>query len=303
MGEFNPEQLTEALARLVSGVQVEELYTLEALEESHHLYAVILLYQWLPATRTSAMHYYDPQLVFWPQALNRPTLSQALLTALLNLQKVDAGPQIAGLRELLLPLDPETKTQVISASPLLTSVAPQASSCEGHYAVYVPLQTKVYELAGLNAGPVSVAEFQDEDWPERLKPYLTQRLAQLSELQVPFSLLTLSANRKELSQHRLSQLHSQLSVLRLRLNEEIDPERQADLLLEVEQKEAQVKEQTQTLQEEEDRSKKWTQETSWRKHNYVPFVLRMLEKLETRGLFPAVIRAANRRAEKSEQEN
>jgi len=300
MEALNPEQLTETLSKLTSGLQVEELYTLEALEESRHLYAILLLYQWLPATQTSDMNYYDPQLVFWPQALNRPTLSQAVLTALLNLQKFEVGPQLSSLRDLLLPLDPLSKSQVISANPLLAAVAPMATSCTGHYAVYIPMQTKIYELAGLNAGPVCVGEVEDEDWTDRLKPYLAERLAVLSELQVPFTLLALSANRRELAQHRLALLQSQLSSLRTRLQESLDCEHQADLQLEIDQKEAQFREQTQTLQEEDRR--KWAQESSWRKHNYVPFILRMLEKLEAADLFPTVIRAANRRAEKPEQE-
>lgn len=302
MEALNPEQLTEALSKLASGLQVEELYTLEALEESRHLYAILLLYQWLPAVQTSSMSYYDPQLVFWPQALNRPTLSQAILTGLLNLQKAELGPQLTSLRDLILPLDPLSKSQAISASPLLTAVAPMASGCEGHYAVYVPMQGKIYELAGLNAGPVCIGEVQDEDWMDCLKRHLAGRLAMLSELQVPFTLLALSANRKETAQHRLSLLHSQLSSLRFRLTESIDPEHQADLQLEIDQKEAQYREQTQTLQEEEDRGRKWAQENSWRKHNYVPFILKMLEKLEARNLFPEVIKAANRRAEKPEME-
>ena len=296
--EVNPGQATEALLRIgATGLQVEELFSLEALDESHHISALVLLYKWFPAEHRSDLEYYDPQLVHWRQALNRPMLPQAILAAVLNGAKGDIGEALGNLKETLMPLDSVAKTQALSNSPVLHALSQFLGESSGHYSIYVPLHTRIYELSGLAEGPICVGEFQDEDWTDHVKRHLTKRLAEFSEYQVQFSLLAVSLNRKEVAAKKMAALQSQIGALRVRLSEEQDSELQAELQSDLEQKEAALKEHSQVMSEEEDRARKWTQEASWRKHNYVPFILRMLQKLESKGLFPAAIKAAHRRAE------
>ena len=162
-----------------------------------------------------------------------------------------------------------------------------------HFIAYVPhVSGCVYELDGLQQGPIRVGEFntnEDKDqWIKVARDAIQARLSNYSPSEIKFNLMAIVQDRRTYLNDRLRALVN-IGI------EESDP--------------AMVQIQSELHVEEEKRSR-WALENARRRHNYLPFCVELLRSLAGSGKMDGLVAKAKtsasekrKRAEEWKQQN
>ena len=66
-----------------------------------------------------------------------------------------------------------------------------------HFISYVPFRNKLYELDGLQEGPILLAELeQGQDWLQVAKEEINKRIVEYSQNEIGFNLLAINADKE-----------------------------------------------------------------------------------------------------------
>lgn len=338
--ESDPGVFTELIKQVgIKGIQVEELVTLEKtdIENLGQVFGLVFLFKWNKKVqhRQVTIDQNEGELFFAQQVIQDACASQAILSILLNIEGITLPDELKQYKEFCKDLPYDMRGESINNLESLRAahnsfhaqepyITDNDKNTEGkkkdvfHFISYVPFKGKVYELDGLQKGPVLLGKIEN-DWIDSAKSQITKVIQEYSQTEIHFNLLAFIKDRKEQSESNLLKYKAQLIEIsrRLGLTTEIVPQQLEALIKEIkdipetkEQLESRMKDiQAEILKNEmilsmeDDKRKKWQNENIRRKHNYIPFIFELLKTLSKQGkLAPAVEKAKTKMAAKKKEE-
>jgi ubiquitin carboxyl-terminal hydrolase L5 len=133
-----------------------------------------------------------------------------------------------------------------------------------HFVAYVPFGGNVYELDGLKKGPIMLGEYKD-DWLATCGPAIQQRIEKYASSEIRFNLMALIKNRMTIYKEEIAKQEAILS------GSSDDAQKAAAT--------AEIGELKATISQEEQKRANWKSENIRRKHNYIPFIVTLLQQL------------------------
>ncbi|RHY32379.1 hypothetical protein DYB32_002631, partial [Aphanomyces invadans] len=278
------------------GIQVEELYSLDEASFQHisPVYGLIFLFKWSPVhavapTTGSGQHQFvSPDLFFAKQVITNACATQAILAILLNLESphVVLGDTLSEFKAFTREFPPDLKGLAISNSDTIRTVHNSFARAEPfvidedkrpakdddevyHFVAYVPFQGKVYELDGLSDGPVCLGDVAS-----------LRRIEKYASSEIRFNLMGLVRNRVQLAQDNIAAL--------------LEQEQTAAIV-------GQIQSWQQCIATEAQKRANWKKENLRRKHNYVPFVIKLLQTLAKKGQLDPLLQAQLEKATAAQQ--
>jgi len=150
-----------------------------------------------------------------------------------------------------------------------------------HFIGYVPIGSKLYELDGLQPGPIEIGDVKDGEWLKVAKPAIEKRIQKYSQKEIRFNLLAIVKNRQDVYDLEIKKLKASIQ------------EGKGDKA----KAEAEIADYEGKIAQEKDKFKKWTEENVRRKHNFVPFIFNLLKELAKNGKLDEVVQAAQKQAQ------
>jgi ubiquitin carboxyl-terminal hydrolase L5 len=260
----------------------------------------------------------SPQdLFFAKQVTTNACATQAILSVLFNADatssegesdcqdKVTLGQTLDQLKSFTMSFPPDIKGEAIGASEeiraahnsfsrrdaFLMDDKPKRMATEDddvfHFIAYVPHDSdnkqRVYELDGLQAGPILCGEVEenvnandngnDLDWLQVARSAIQTRIEKYAATEIKFNLMALTADKRLLIQSKLKSL----TEAGISEGDEAVASLQAELA------------------NEEDKRHQWDEENERRRHNYLPLCYELLKALAGSGKLPEYTEKANKR--------
>lgn len=296
--ESDPGLFTELIRGFgVSGVQVEELYSLDDdFSRMKPIHGLIFLFKWRPEEETEGEIAINAQNVYFAQqVIQNACASQAIINLLLNTNHPDVqlGKTLEEFRSFTSAFDPANRGLCLSNSEEIRNVhnsyarptyleldQPKKWSKEEnfHFITYVPVDGKIYELDGLREAPVIVGSAKEsEDWLEAVKPHIKKRIQRYQTGEIHFNLMGVVPDLKANYQKKLDELVSK-GMDSDSVNEEIG-HLQA------------------LITDEEEKMQQYKLENNRRRHNYIPFIVELLKILAKEGKLVPLVREAKQKLE------
>jgi ubiquitin carboxyl-terminal hydrolase L5 len=308
--ESDPGVFTELLEELgCKTVQLEELWTLDddslkALQDSGDIYGLIFLFQYGQAAAAAATtnngavpkeclgeDQIPEGLFFAHQVTTNACATQAILSVVLNTCKenVALGSTLTEFRDFTASFPPSLKGVAISSSePIKTAhnafgrtdaflndgkhISPTRESEDVfHFVAYIPKDNKVYELDGLQSGPIVVGttttpvedanNSSNSSWLSVARAAIQERMQGDA---IKFNLMAVIQDKR--------------IGLQAKITENADDSNLAY-----------------QLQMEEAKRTQWRLENQRRQHNYVPLCVSLLKELARAGKLPKLVEEAKER--------
>jgi ubiquitin carboxyl-terminal hydrolase L5 len=292
--ESDPGVFTELLEELgCSQVQLEELWTLDdeslqALNDSGGIFGLIFLFQWTQPNAVAKKKEALPEdqvpegLFFAHQVTTNACATQAILSVVLNTppEQVELGPTLSEFREFTASFPPSLKGVSISSSEPIKKAhnafgrtdaflndgkfvsSSRSSEDVFHFVAYIPKDNKVYELDGLQTGPIVVGDYDGAanptSWLSVARTAIQERMTGDA---IKFNLMAVVKDK------------------RIGLKEKIKDDSSAAMQLEM----------------EEGKRAQWKLENQRRRHNYVPLCVSLLKELARAGKLPELVEGAKER--------
>lgn len=285
--ESDPAVFTEMMERFgAKGVAVEEVLSvdeasLNALTQP--VLGLVLLFKWKP-TKEERNVIPDAEVYFARQKVNNACATQAIINILLNnADKVELGEELSRFLDFTAALDADTRGEMVGQSDVLRAAhnsfaRSSAFSFEDktadedddvyHFIAYVHKNDIVWELDGLQDGPIFIEPAEQASWLSSASSAIQARMEEISKADtkgagrgISFSLMAVTADR-------VTQLQSQIAVAS-------DAAIKASLEAELQQ-----------LQEQRERGRA---ENVRRRHNYIPLVVNLLRALKDKGVLRQAI--------------
>jgi len=286
------------IARLgVQNIDVEEMVSIDeegAANFGGRIHGFVLLYKYKrdPADRTVVT---DSDLYFANQVVGDACATQARVNLLLNCPDVNIGDMLRRFQDFTAGLDPCTRGEMIGQSQELREVhnsfaRPACFSFEDrkrsadddayHFVAYTVRNEILWELDGLEEGPVFVEPVESATWTFTAMQAIrakTQRIAAVdthgSGQGISFALLAVC-------DAELPRLQAQLA--------------------EAATNGAPVGEIQARIRELEDRMRRRAVENTRRRHSYIPTVIELLRALADKNALQHIVEEAKGRAEAKE---
>jgi ubiquitin carboxyl-terminal hydrolase L5 len=337
--ESDPGVFSELIRGIgVKGLAVEEIYSfddIDLLESLKPIYGLIFLFKWnKDPEKRECLKYYDNELFFANQVITNACATQAILSVLLNLKDIDIGDELNNLKSFTAEMDPQMKGLAIGESEVIKKVhnsfarpepfvisndkKPKKEGDVYHFITYIPFKGKLYELDGLQEGPILLGDCTGENWFEAARDEITKRILKYATSEIRFNLLAIVASKKEQYEREIERINNLRGHLYKKIKEQggfIDPElaEEADILIaqasdmideghipndleEVNGRLAGLTAEVQNFkdlhQEEVFKHKKYEEENNRRKHNYLPFIVEMMKIIAKKGKLKELVDAA-----------
>jgi len=156
-----------------------------------------------------------------------------------------------------------------------------------HFIGFVPVNGKLYELDGLKQGPIVLGECTMDNWLDKARPAIQERIEKYSTKEIRFNLLALCKNRTEVLTKELATL----TARKTQLTSSPSNQETKQALTTVEDNIAQTK---QAMQAEEAKFAAWKAENVRRRHNYVPFIYNLLKVLAEKNKLADLVEKASK---------
>ena len=280
--ESDPGVFTELVEELgVRGAEFREVVGLEreSIEQQGEVYGLIFLFKYnesLPARNCLPV---TPEgLFFAKQTINNACATQAIISVLLNLSndQLDIGSTLSEFKAFTESLDDESRGFAIGNSDKMRSahnsfkpnISLEISHDENkqkgeafHFVSYVWVNGVVYELDGLQQGPVYVGACPERsNWLSVVTPYIQSRIAEYTSSsgeEIRFNLMAIVKDRREDVMNEIASFTDLADPVAMDL---------------------QMK-----LEELENMRTKWARENMRRRHDFMPLALSCLQALAENG--------------------
>jgi len=281
------------------GTQVDELWGLEP-EVSRpmgKIYGLIFLFKWDGKTETQSQGAVvndqdHPELFFARQMINNACGTQALLSVLLNIkdEAVKLGDTLQNFHDFAVTLDAESRGYSLSNSEEIRAVhnsfsrqqlfemddvkAPKDKDLY-HFVSYVPVNGRLWELDGLQRGPIDHGKIEDsDDWMNAARPVIQARMNKYSSNEVGFCLLAVCEDK-------LDKLNAELNGYKEKGNDYMASETQRDISNEVEKR------------------LRFTKDNIRRRHNFLPLVIEVIKSMAAEGKLTDAVNKAEEKTKKA----
>lgn len=295
------------------------------------VYGVIFLFKWGGEMENAAVAAQSkpkpaeecPGLYFANQTVNNACATQAILGILLNNEdKLDLGENLKTFKQQTLELPPKLRGVAIGNNEVLRKahnsfripeiievVDKKAMATEEpyHFVGYVNVNGRLYELDGLQTGPIDWGEATPENWLQKVAPVVQERMVRYAESETGFSMLAIVADKKALLQEKLDKQEIYKAALEAAISGGADAQMEVDgmdlsgtpeqLNEKLNAATLQIEELQMLMAEEDAKHAAWKEENIRRRHNYVPFLFHLLQALAEKGQLSGLIDKAKTKAE------
>ena len=315
----------------VKGLQVEELYSMddETFAQMGAVHGLIFLFKWQKEVDNRPT-LNDPNgqgIFFANQVINNACATQAILSILLNAGDIDIGETLRTFKAFTKDFSPEMKGEAINNSPDIQKAhnsfarpehfveydksAGGDSEDTFHFIAYLPIKGKLFELDGLKDGPVCLGDCDPSDgsWLSTVRPHINERINRYSAKEIRFNLMAIIEDRRDVLQRRIA--HHEARAARLAgssgdagTGDAMEEEGFEDVRVAIQDgdkvvldemrkvEELQVGELRKRLAAAEDIFNQWKVDNIRRKHNYIPFIVKVLKILAKKKQLHKLIKKA-----------
>ena len=154
--------------------------------------------------------------------------TQAILSILMNCpDAVALGDELANMREFTRDFDADLKGLAISNSekiraahnsfarpePIVGERTAEPENAEDlfHFVAYVPVNGALYELDGLQRGPIAHGACDQTDWLARACPVIRERIERYASSEIRFNLMALVRDRKDALEEKIAAATARLN--------------------------------------------------------------------------------------------
>ena len=314
--ESDPGVFSELIKNIgVKGVQVDEIIDMDILEVGNEpVYGLIFLFKYMQNSgyKPNVLTTGDKDLFFAKQEVQNACATQAILAILLNnTDKLDIGPTLTELKNFTNGMDPATCGIAISNSDKIRLehnkfshpepfVFTKKKAKDGddvfHFVAYFHFKNAIYEIDGLQKGPILIEEnVKNEEWIKKVKPSIQERINLYSQSEIKFNLLALVPDRLEKAKKLDADLQKRKNYIEGLINRSVKPNNddkdmeeynkmdKKDLENSLKDFETSIKNNLQTIKDEEYRVQKYKEENERRQFNYIPFIYELLKIMSEKG--------------------
>ena len=314
--ESDPGVFTELIKNIgVKGVQVDEIIDMDILEVGDEpVYGLIFLFKYMQKSgyKPNVLKSWDPELFFAKQEIQNACATQAILGVLLNnTDKLDIGPTLKELKSFTNDMDPSTRGLAISNSEKIRTEHNKFSHPEPfvftktiakdgddvfHFVSYIHFKNAIYEIDGLQQGPILIEDnVKNEEWIKKVKPSIQNRIKLYSQSEIKFNLLALVPDKLEKAKKVEEDLSKRKKYVEGLINgtqkpssddkdmEEYNKMNKEQLESTLKDFESLIKNNSQTIKDEEYRVNKYKEENERRQFNYIPFIYELLKTMAEKG--------------------
>ena len=314
--ESDPGVFTELIKNIgVKGVQVDEIIDMDILEVGDEpVYGLIFLFKYMHNSgyKPNVLKSWDPDLFFAKQEIQNACATQAILGVLLNnTDKLDIGPTLKELKSFTNDMDPSSRGLAISNSEKIRSEHNKFSHPEPfvftktiakdgddvfHFVSYIHFKNAIYEIDGLQQGPILIEDnVKNEEWIKKVKPSIQNRISLYSQSEIKFNLLAIVPNKLEKAKKVEEDLNKRKKYVEGLINgsqkpssedkdmEEYNKMNKEQLESTLKDFENLIKNNSQTIKDEEYKVSKYKEENERRQFNYIPFIYELLKTMAEKG--------------------
>ena len=254
---------------------------------------------------------------------------------LLNRPEIDVGDELRNLKSFCADMSFKDRGWAIGNSDMIRMAHNSFSRQEPfqieedrratkeddvfHFISYLPFNDVLYELDGLQEGPIFLDVCTEEDWLQKAREEITQRIQKYAANEIRFNLLAIVADPRERAEREKSKLRAVGSHLRKALGVAApgEEEKEAGVLSEEEvaalpsdsegmqKRLAELDEETAELDAviaiQNEKREKWRVENNRRRHNYVPFIFETLKVLAEKNMLEGMYGAAVEKRQKEKE--
>jgi len=310
------------------------------------VYGLIFLFKWTQemarSHRASANCVENSNLYFAKQVIQNACGTQALLNIMMNVDGIQLGDELSSFKSFTSDFPPELKGESMSNSELIRTTHNSFARPEPfemsdrkagkdddvyHFTAYMPCGGNLYELDGLQDGPILLGPCTDpSNWWKQVRPILNERIEKYSQNEIRFNLLAVCRNKRDhalstIAKHRMD---GELISAAL-LSHGVQPEEeeggdawpedvpeceedavdcsgksQEDLLAALSTSRMMLREAKEAVREEDAKNARFDKENARRKHNFIPFIIQLLQGLATAGKLSGLREAAEAKAKAKE---
>ncbi|XP_021370344.1 ubiquitin carboxyl-terminal hydrolase BAP1-like isoform X2 [Mizuhopecten yessoensis] len=231
----------------VQSVQVEEIYDLQKTIDGP-VYGFIFLFRWIEERRSRRKTVTEEEsflqdenvvnsIFFAQQVIPNSCATHALLSVLLNNDRVKLGSTLSKLKDFSKNMSPEDKGFAIGNMPELASAHNRHARPEPrhlpekqqgisttktmeafHFVSYVPIGGHLFELDGLKPHPIDHGPWRkDEYWTEKFRRVITERLGMATGGEpyhdIRFNLMAVVPDKRQLYEQKLTTLKTNRQIV------------------------------------------------------------------------------------------
>lgn len=292
--ESDPSVFTELIEEFgIQDVEVQEVWDMsqETISKLRPVYGFIFLFKYQKDTRENLTILDEvPGLFYAKQVITNACGTQALLSILMNNEdRITLDGPLKEFKAFTTGFDPATIGSALANAEDIKKahnsfrrqdpfqiVATQNDEKEDayHFISYVSNGGVLYELDGLQPGPILHGECVVEEFTEKAIPVIQERMNTYQASEINFTLLAVTKKLKVRYEEEKAALENE------------------------EQNEAtarQIEELKDRIIDETEKLKNYREQNLRRKHNYVPFICELLKKIARTGLLPELVEVAQER--------